>query len=137
MFCITLYPTPMMFYKTSGSGSINLTPFITTIHEFIKAFSLPEIYAGPFLKYLLITIIGNLVLFVPFGFFVPQLSKFKTFTKLMLAALVLSTGIEIIQYFLHFIGIYRSVDVDDIILNVTGAAVGFFILLAYRKIQNV
>ncbi|MFT3909060.1 MAG: VanZ family protein [Ferruginibacter sp.] len=136
MFCATLYPTPMSFYKRSGSGGINLIPFVTTIKEFETAFSLHEVYARPFLDYLLKSTIGNVVLFVPFGFLLPQLSKYKTFMKILVASFLLSCVIETIQFFLRFIGIYRSVDVDDIILNTTGAVLGFFMLAVFIKIYD-
>ncbi|MEO7524192.1 MAG: VanZ family protein [Ferruginibacter sp.] len=134
VFCITLYPTPSTFMKTPGSGSINLVPFVTTYNEFVRAFSLHQVYARPYLLYLVITTTGNVFLFVPFGFLFPQVSKYRTFAKLIAAAFVFSSGIEISQYFLRFIGIYRSVDVDDILLNVLGAGIGFSILAIFKKL---
>lgn len=133
MFCVTLYPTPMTFYKTAGNGSINLVPVVTTYKEFAIAFSLQPVYARPFLHFLLVSVTGNLVLFVPFGFLLPQISKIKSFAKLLLAASLLSCGIEMVQFLYGFIGIYRSVDVDDVILNVSGAALGFLMHVIFRN----
>ena len=61
------------------------------------------------------------------------MNKIKNF---LILALLVSAGIEFLQF---FIGVilqynYRSVDVDDIILNVIGAMIGYIIYLIIKPL---
>lgn len=98
----------------------NFIPFISTI----EIFSNWELVTSE-----LRLVINNLLLLIPFGFFLPYLPKMKNvkFTNLLLIATSFSLFIEISQVLLSFIikYAYRSFDVDDIIFNVTGAILGF------------
>lgn len=63
----------------------------------------------------------NIVMFVPFGAFLPI--YFKRFRKLIptiAASFLMSSVIEILQLFS-----FRTTDVDDLIMNTIGAAVGY------------
>ncbi len=73
---------------------------------------------------------GNMILLLPFGYFLPLIyNKFNSFIKVFIAALVLSASIETIQFIANNLMKfpYRAADIDDIILNVTGAILGYFI----------
>lgn len=75
-------------------------------------------------------IFGNVILFIPFGFFIPLLfRKVKGLRKITYAACLASLGIEILQ-FLTRLG---QLDVDDIILNVLGGMLGFFLVTYLSK----
>lgn len=76
-------------------------------------------------------VIGNIILFVPFGFFVSSYCKIKGLGTITLVSLLSSLTIEIVQ---HFIG--RSFDVDDIILNVVGGIIGFLLYVSLNAIRN-
>lgn len=79
---------------------------------------------------LLLNVIGNVLLFVPTGFLLPFLyKKFDTFPKTVLAGLSMSLLIELLQ--LPFF--QRQTDVDDLILNTLGTAIGFLIWLRATK----
>ena len=67
-------------------------------------------------------VIGNIILFIPFGYFVTSYCGIKNLGTISLATLLSSLVIEFVQ---HFIG--RSFDVDDIILNVVGGIIGFLL----------
>ena len=67
-------------------------------------------------------VVGNMLMFMPFGFFVAYILKLKKTWVLALISLIVSLTIESIQ---SVIG--RVFDVDDIILNVIGAVGGFLI----------
>lgn len=71
-------------------------------------------------------VVGNILLFVPFGFFVSYYTRIKKIGTMFLMSVISSLVIEVVQYFIG-----RSFDIDDIILNVTGAIIGFglFVLL--------
>lgn len=79
-------------------------------------------------KYFIWNVIGNIAIFIPFGFAVSLYLKSKKLAKPFFIALVTSTTIECVQMFIG-----RSFDIDDIILNLIGGIIGYFIysLLAY------
>ena len=67
-------------------------------------------------------VVGNMLMFMPFGFFVAYILKLKKVWIMSLLSLIVSLTIETIQ---SIIG--RVFDVDDIILNVIGAILGFLV----------
>ena len=76
-------------------------------------------------------IIGNVVLFMPYGFFVGKYASLKN-TKLTIFLLLLaSISIEVTQ-----LVIGRVFDVDDIILNVIGGLIGYLIYRILDKMYN-
>lgn len=78
-----------------------------------------------------VQIVGNIVMTIPFGVIVPFLKKFRNRTEAVLYALALPVLIEMTQLVLDFsLGtFYRTVDIDDVILNFTGVMTGY---LLYR-----
>lgn len=69
-------------------------------------------------------IVGNFVMLLPLGIFLPLLYKrISSFFLVLLVSLLISTTIELLQLVTSF----RSADVDDIFLNTVGACVGFLI----------
>ena len=71
---------------------------------------------------------GNLLLLVPLGFLLPLASpRFRQFRKTVAVAVMVSLGIEMLQLTIStVVGFpYRVFDVDDLILNTAGAAVGW------------
>ena len=81
-----------------------------------------------------INIIGNISMFIPTGVIMPILYKrLDCFWKVLLAGAGLSFVIEVIQ--LLFPG--SVTDIDDLILNTVGAAIGYGIYeLVYRFIRK-
>lgn len=67
-------------------------------------------------------VLGNIVLFIPFGILFPIISN-KKHKEVLCAAIIFSLLIEITQ-FLFALG---STDVDDLIFNVLGAYIGYFV----------
>ena len=79
-----------------------------------------------------LNVIGNIVVFIPFGYFTSYYCKInKKWYLGILIALITSGTIEIIQ-----MGIGRSFDIDDIILNVVGGFLGYLIYYFSEKIFN-
>ena len=76
-------------------------------------------------------VIGNILLFIPFGYFISNYCKIKGVGIISLVSFLTSLIIEVVQ---HFIG--RSFDVDDIILNVVGGICGFLLYIALKAISN-
>ena len=75
--------------------------------------------------------VGNILLFVPFGFFVSYYLKTKKLIPIFILSLITSLSIEITQ---NAIG--RTVDIDDIILNVTGGIVGYYLFVGLDSIND-
>ena len=65
---------------------------------------------------------GNIAMFVPLGFFPALLWRGWTWWKSLLAGFCTSFVIEFVQFFIG-----RSTDIDDVILNTTGAVLGYVI----------
>jgi len=76
-------------------------------------------------------IIGNIALFIPFGFFSSYYLRHKKMITPVVLALVTSTTIEIVQYYIG-----RVFDIDDIILNVIGGILGFLLYVGFDAISN-
>lgn len=76
-------------------------------------------------------VVGNLLLFMPYGFFVTFYLKFKKAYPVFILSLLVSLTIETTQ---GLIG--RVFDIDDIILNVVGGTLGFYIYYVLDKFHN-
>ena len=80
-----------------------------------------------------INIIGNISMFIPTGVIMPILYKrLDCFWKVLLAGAGLSFVIEVIQ--LLFPG--SVTDIDDLILNTLGVAVGYGIYAACKRLER-
>lgn len=100
-----------------GLGTANFIPF-KTIKMYIK-------YADKLNSFE--NLAGNILAFVPFGILFPLTrAQRSSFVDVFANALILVLDIEIFQLFSAF----GAFDVDDIILNCFGAALGY---LVYRK----
>jgi len=122
---ITVIPLPFTEFRNPTANDFNVTPIINTARELLATFKPRTRYmTGHLLK----NILGNLVLLMPLGVFLPIFSiRFYSLKRVLSVAFLCSLLIEIIQYVSKFFGSYRSVDIDDVILNTTGALIGFFI----------
>ncbi len=76
-------------------------------------------------------VVGNVILFMPFGFFATYYTKISKIRNISLITFLVSFTIETVQ---KFIG--RSFDIDDIILNVIGGVAGFLIYVALDAIRK-
>lgn len=72
----------------------------------------------------LFMLLGNLIMFMPFGFFPALVGSKPKWWKSLLTGFCVSAFIEVIQLFIG-----RSSDINDIILNTTGALCGFWVYL--------
>jgi glycopeptide antibiotics resistance protein len=76
---------------------------------------------------------GNVMLFFPLGILIPLIWTRLRFWRVMQIAAALSISIEIIQYFSKAWS-NRSIDVNDVILNVAGAFLGLIIVSVLRLV---
>ncbi len=109
--------------ELSGFRSVNIIP-LKSIIDFIKIISEGYFTRG------FNNIIGNILVFVPLGYFLPMLfKKTEKVRYTILFSLILSLIYESLQYFLYL----GSADIDDVILNLLGAFIGF---IFYKIIEN-
>ena len=78
---------------------------------------------------------GNVMLFFPLGILIPLVWSRLRFWKGVLIAMVLSISIEIVQY-LSMAWSNRSVDINDVILNVVGASLGLVLVSLLQLVQG-
>ena len=125
---ITLFPIPID-YDYENNQLNNFIPF-ASIYSLISN--------G---EYAVKNILGNIVMFIPFGIIITLLNYKKiSFLKLIFIGLSMSVAIEFLQFLIgYFIGyMYRSVDIDDVILNTFGAMIGFLaVKLIPKKYINL
>jgi len=74
-------------------------------------------------------IVGNIIMFIPFGFFTSYYLKLEKKRVILYIALIISIVIEFIQ-----LNIGRAFDVDDVILNLVGSFLGYFL---YRLMDKI
>jgi glycopeptide antibiotics resistance protein len=75
---------------------------------------------------------GNILLFFPLGILLPLVWRRLSFWKCMQIALALSISIEILQYVSRMWGSFRSADINDVILNLSGAFLGLLLVSLLR-----
>ena len=107
----------LLLSTDNASSGLNLTPF-----KEITRYPLDSIQ-------FFYNVIGNIVLFLPFGFFVSDFIKAKKTYQILIVSTLISLTAELIQF-----KIGRAFDIDDIILNVIGAIIGF---LCYKGLRNI
>lgn len=76
-----------------------------------------------------LNIFGNILAFMPWGYMFPEVSRSRRgFVEAMTAGFMLSFIIECTQ----FVFAVGSFDVDDLLLNTTGASLGYMLWYAVR-----
>lgn len=109
-----------VFIRNHGISSVNVIPFRTMI-KYIAAWNNREIAK----RIIIYNVLGNLILLMPLGFFVPYyLKKFHSFMYCFVVWLFCSMAVEAFQYIFRI----GSFDIDDVILNISGACMFYFAL---------
>ena len=114
IYIITLFYV-VTFQDVSWSTS-NFIPF--------KEIFRYQLFSPSFIR----NVAGNLLMFMPYGFFISYFLKLDKKKHIMFFSLLVSLTIEITQLIIG-----RVFDVDDILLNVIGGLLGYFI---YRLVDN-
>ena len=74
-------------------------------------------------------LVYNFLMFLPFGFFLPFVSKKINQRNIWKTALIIPVFIEVLQPVMG-----RSFDIDDLILNFAGIVFGYWIAIVYNRI---
>lgn len=83
-------------------------------------------------KVVLMNLVGNVVIFIPFGFILPWASRYKNFIQTAGYTFLCSLCVECVQL-LSKVG---SFDVDDLLLNTLGGCIGYITFYACCKIRR-
>ena len=75
---------------------------------------------------------GNILIFVPFGFFIAMASSSRSFFKALFNSLGLSLCVEVLQLVTRV----GSFDVDDILLNTIGGVLGYIVFMICNLIRR-
>ena len=76
-------------------------------------------------------VLGNMILFLPFGLFISYYMKSEKIYLPLVLTLIASISIELVQ-----MSIGRVFDVDDIILNLLGGILGYFVYSVLRLLNK-
>lgn len=118
------YSTPAvmiesMRYRIVSGEKVNLVPF-RTISTFFRHF-VPDVF--------LVNIVGNIVMFMPWGFgLVPLWKKHQSVLRVLFLCFLFTALIETGQLFID-----RSVDVDDLVLNFAGGCAGAALCAGFKR----
>ena len=109
---------PGIPYWQQAAGHLNLAPFRTLrLFARLLASTQPE-----YVRSAVINLGGNIIMFIPLGFLLPRVFvKLTSLPRVLLTTALLITAVEIIQLFT----LVGSCDIDDLILNVIGSAIGY------------
>lgn len=78
-------------------------------------------------------LVGNVIVFVPFGFLLPYVIGYgRNFFVMLFNAFIFVLGIEVFQLFSAF----GAFDVDDILLNCLGAILGYIIFIIWERVNK-
>lgn len=109
----------ILTYQNVGYAGINLVPFKEMFRYAFGSYK--------FMK----NIVGNIVIFLPLGFFASYYLNTKKWFSPVLITLIISLCAEGIQYYIG-----RVFDVDDIILNTFGGFLGYLLFVAISAIKG-
>jgi glycopeptide antibiotics resistance protein len=120
----------MITLNLVGMPSLSEWKFCLSLNEPIFN---PRINLVPFKDGFDITNILNIILFIPFGFFLPTLwEKYRNLKLTFCYGLLLTVFIEISQLFTTA----RTTDIDDIIMNSIGTICGWIIFNTVKKVYR-
>lgn len=77
-------------------------------------------------------LLGNILIFMPYGFFISMAGETRGFIKTFFYSMFLSLGVEIVQ----LVTKVGSFDVDDILLNTIGGVLGYLVFVICNRIRR-
>ena len=109
----------ILTYKETNVSGVNLVPFKEMFRYTFGSYK--------FMK----NIVGNIVLFIPFGFFASYYINTRKAITPVIITLIVSLCVEGMQYHIG-----RIFDIDDILLNVFGGFIGYLLFVAFSAIRG-
>lgn len=124
----TIWVLYMLFFASFRYNPNQLLEIKTTPFETIDLYMSNDVFTYNKIDSIK-NIIGNIVIFIPYGFLGIMYSRFNKFWVMLISFLVVINIIEFSQYYLK----RGYADIDDVILNTTGVLLGFFIYKRFVK----
>ncbi len=115
-YLLLLYELVTRVDYNTLAGGVNIIPFAEILRYKVSS------------RLFMLNVIGNILLFIPFGLIISLYVKPKKIYIATLISFLVSITIEFVQ-----LNIGRSFDVDDILLNTIGATFGYFIYKLINK----
>lgn len=128
VIAITIFPIPI---QSLLIHDLKADPAILSNHNnFVPLQSINEIISLHSMRTLVLQIAGNILLFMPLGFYFPLLAKKLNLKRIMIIGIAASISIEATQGLISFfLGLnYKVVDIDDVLLNTIGTLIGYLVL---------
>ena len=122
MLCFILYILLLYYivtFQDNNYGTNNFVPFKEIFRYSVSS------------KFFFKNVLGNILLFAPFGIFVTYYTKAEKIYVPVTLSIIVSIAIEFAQS-----KIGRTVDIDDIILNVIGGIIGYLIYKFGKKLTS-
>lgn len=105
-------------YWEQVTRQLNLVP-LRTLRLFAHLLDSAD---SDYVRAAIINLGGNIIMFIPLGFLLPRVfPRLCSLPQVLLATAAIITVIELLQLFT----LVGSCDIDDLILNVIGAALGY------------
>lgn len=118
-----------LFLRSAGRDSpLTYTEYLSAASNFIPLKSVYILLTTPVISARIIIVflenfIGNILLFIPWGFLLPlYFKKLRIFRRFILTTLTVILLVESVQLFTML----GSFDIEDILLNAIGALTGFW-----------
>lgn len=114
-------------YLDTVRQNLNLQPG-DTIRRFLAVWNTPVYHRAA-----IVNLVGNIVMFIPLGFGLPWAhAGLRRFWK----TLLLSAGIIVLVELTQLVTLLGRCDVDDLILNLIGVAVGYFLWFLSARVES-
>ena len=124
MFSFMIYIMCLFYVVTSPDD-------LSNIHNSYNLIPFKEMFRYTLMSRLFIkNVLGNLFMFIPLGFFSAYILKIHKVRSSLLFVSIVSITIELTQ-----LSIGRVFDIDDILLNVFGGLIGFFLYQINHQIK--
>lgn len=118
---------PPISLKMHIEFSTNLIP-LKTIRQQLRLLE-----GGAFVRFAFVNLVGNVVMFIPMGLLPGIWEKQRKFGRYVLTVALVIASIEVLQL-LTMLG---SADIDDWLLNVLGAVIGFELWRTVGKVFHL
>lgn len=105
--------------ENSYGSQLNLVPFKEILRYEVGS------------KMFYYNVLGNIIAFMPFGFFIARMRKGKGVFWIFMDAFLTSLTVEFMQ-----LRVGRSFDIDDILLNVLGGLLGYLVFVGLDAIRK-
>ena len=139
VYCLALV---WLLFLCRTTSPMSISEYFRTVANFVPLRTITRyitIYSYGYISLSIINLVGNFLLFLPMGAMLPCiLKKLDRFYKIVIIITAMVLIVEILQ------GIFRvgTPDIDDLILNLTGAMFGYaitklpFVNKAIKKISE-